>query len=150
MAPLRKPSRRILPVWYGELLVAEGFLFLAGATLSAWLPGELIALGGGILGGASLFAALWALPARYRKEGYRLTDRGIERTGGIFYSRKYYLPFSAVRYFSLRADPFRQMAGVGTAVLHGAGLQLRLDGLSPEACRELADHLEHHFSNQTP
>ena len=137
MQACQKPSRRILPVWYGELLTADLFLIFAGTFLSSYLPGEALLLGGLVLGGVSLLLAGWVIPARYRKLSYRLDEEGIAQTGGLFYTRRVYMPFSSVREISLWADPFRQMAGIAKLELHSAGGCFRLDGLSQEDCREI-------------
>ena len=128
-------SKTVL-VWRIRLVcITAAGLFLCGVLAVFSLAAGVVA--GVILLCLFLVACFWYCPRRYRSYRWKIDETNAQIHHGVFFHIQRTLPLSQVQYAELLCTPAQRLCGASTLILHAAGANLWIDGLSLEEGRNL-------------
>lgn len=133
------PSYKLAAVWRARLGILFILLLIPLRLLMAIYPAAGM-LGITVLAGVCLM--VWTLIPRYcGRIFYRLDEREISISSGLFFSRMTRLPRPEALYTCVYRTPFYLLTGLYGVVLWGAGVHALLPGLTQEQAQAVLTHL---------
>ena len=137
----RTIDRRSLTVWRIRLSLVALVPAVVAAALFApfsapwwWINGSWIAV--------YLFGFVYYLPRFVSGYRYRLDERLLVMTCGVFYRFQYTMPLARVQYVLRSQWPTERLCGVATLVVHAAGGRIVLMHLDPAEAERLLQQLK--------
>lgn len=147
--PANQLNPRIKMVWRlnDALWIVIGFLFLFApfALIASFNPEEAEWAGMVALVVAAVFAVLFVLlvlvlpPIRYARWRYELTDDYLDIARGIFWRKRFIIPFIRVQNTDTRQGPILRAFGLSSVTVATAAGEHEIPGLDNETADVLRD-----------
>jgi membrane protein YdbS with pleckstrin-like domain len=141
---MRKPEKKILPVWIGTFLIISSVVsgLVAAATwyFRSYPPTE-------IFTGVFVFLAILSVIlgyVRYRAWRFTLRDDHIYIEHGVFTRVRTMVPYVRIQHVDTQKSPVDRILGLSKVVVYTAGSRgedVTIPGLLPEDAKDMQERL---------
>lgn len=146
----QKLDPRVIKLWRVHSLIGSAIVL---GALAAAVVGFSLGITGAIylaipiwlvLASVRVWSYFWFPKREYQHWGYRLNDKVLETSSGIWFRVIRLLPLTRLQHVDLQRGPIERYFGLASLVLHTAGTSeasITIPGLAEAEAERLRDHL---------
>lgn len=124
-------------LWRANGIVAS--VFLMGISIPIFLFTSFWALIPGILLSVHLIFLKPGL--EYRQWLYKITDRFVDYTHGIFFTKRTIIPISRIQHLDIRQGPIQKRLGLANVVIFTAGQSHEIEAVLSSEAQSMVDSI---------